>query len=74
MLRCAGSIATVEQRRNIFRGKNLGTAFTSAQKAEIKAGTFKGFFIGTFFICNKYSLTEEWIVPAVKNLFCQIIL
>lgn len=42
------SVISVEQRRNIFRGKNLGTAFTSAQKAEIKAGTFKGFFIGDY--------------------------
>ncbi|WP_304960033.1 hypothetical protein, partial [Bacteroides caecimuris] len=32
----------------IFRGKNLGTALTAAQKAEIKAGTFKGFFIGDY--------------------------
>ena len=42
------AIISVEQRRNIFRGKNLGTALTSAQKAEIKAGTFKGFFIGDY--------------------------
>lgn len=42
------SVISVEQRRNIFRGKNLGTAFTAVQKAEIKAGTFKGFFIGDY--------------------------
>ena len=42
------AVISVEQRRNIFRGKNLGTAFTAAQKAEIKAGTFKGFFIGDY--------------------------
>ena len=41
-------VISVEQRRNIFRGKNLGTAFTAAQKAQIKAGTFKGFFIGDY--------------------------
>ena len=23
-----------------------------------------------FLICNKYSLTEDWIISAVKNLFC----
>lgn len=40
--------ATVEMRRNIFRGKNLGPALTAAQKAEIKAGTFKGFFVGDY--------------------------
>lgn len=42
------SVISVEQRRNIFRGKNLGTALTTAQKAQIKAGTFKGFFIGDY--------------------------
>lgn len=42
------AVVSVEQRRNIFRGKNLGTALTAAQKAEIKAGTFKGFFIGDY--------------------------
>lgn len=42
------AVISVEQRRNIFRGKNLGTALTSAQKSEIKAGTFKGFFIGDY--------------------------
>lgn len=40
--------ATVEMRRNIFRGKNLGTSMTSAQKAEIKASTFKGMFPGDY--------------------------
>ncbi len=42
------AVISVEQRRNIFRGKNLGTALTTAQKAQIKAGTFKGFFIGDY--------------------------
>lgn len=42
------SCITLEQRRNIFRGKNLGTAYTAAQKAEVKAGTFKGLFIGDY--------------------------
>lgn len=42
------SVVSVEQRRTIFRGKNLGTALTTAQKSEIKAGTFKGFFIGDY--------------------------
>lgn len=42
------AVISVEQRRNIFRGKNLGTALTTAQKAQIRAGTFKGFFIGDY--------------------------
>lgn len=42
------SVASVEMRRNIFRGKNLGTAFTAEQKARIADGSFKGFFIGDY--------------------------
>lgn len=42
------AVISVEQRQNIFRGKNLGTALTTAQKAQIRAGTFKGFFIGDY--------------------------
>lgn len=42
------SVVSVEQRRTIFRGKNLGTALTTAQKSAIKAGIFKGFFIGDY--------------------------
>lgn len=42
------SVVSMEQRRTIFRGKNLGTALTTAQKSAIKAGTFKGFFIGDY--------------------------
>ena len=42
------AIVSAEQRRNVFRGKNLGTALTSEQKARIKDGTFKGFFIGDY--------------------------
>lgn len=38
----------VYQRRMFFRGKNLGPVFTEEQKAEIKAGTFKGMFIGDY--------------------------
>ena len=41
-------LATVEMRRRTFRGKDLGPVLTVAQKNEIKAGTFKGFFIGDY--------------------------
>lgn len=40
--------APVELRRVIFRGKNLGTALTAAQKAAIKDGSFKGMFLGDY--------------------------
>lgn len=40
--------APVELRRVLFRGKNLGTALTAAQKAAIKDGSFKGMFLGDY--------------------------
>ena len=42
------SFAPVELRRVIFRGKNLGTSLTAVQKAAIKAGSFKGMFLGDY--------------------------
>jgi len=40
--------APVELRRVLFRGKNLGTALTTVQKAAIKDGSFKGMFLGDY--------------------------
>ena len=37
-----------EQRRMIYRGKNLGAVVTEDQIANIKNGTFKGFFLGDY--------------------------
>lgn len=39
-------------RTSIYRGKNLGNAFTDEQKAHIADGTFKGFFIGDYWKIN----------------------
>ena len=44
------SFAPVELRRVFFRGKNLGTALTAAQKAVIKDGSFKGMFLGDYWV------------------------
>ena len=44
------SFAPVELRRVLFRGKNLGTALTAAQKAAIKDGSFKGMFLGDYLV------------------------
>lgn len=41
-------VISVEERRNTWRGKNLGSAVTSAQYDEIDAGTFKGMFLGDY--------------------------
>lgn len=39
-------------RTSIFRGKNLGSIFTDEQKAHIADETFKGFFIGDYWMIN----------------------
>ena len=42
------AFSTVEMRRTIFRGKNLGTVVTAEQKANIQNGSFKGLFLGDY--------------------------
>jgi len=42
----------VENRRMIFRGKNLGTSLTAGQKTEIQNGTFKDLFLGDYWVIN----------------------
>lgn len=37
---------------SIYRGKNLGTSYTSSQKAEVQAGTFDDLFIGDYWTIN----------------------
>jgi len=39
-----------EMHRMWFRGKNLGTSFTAAQKAAIQAGTFDDLFLGDYWV------------------------
>lgn len=54
-----------QQRRNIFRGKNLGSSYTAEQKARVADGSFKGFFIGDYWEKNgiKYRIVDinYWI-------------
>lgn len=44
-----------EQRRMIFRGKNLGSVLTSEQKTNIQNGTFKGFFLGDYWVIGGHT-------------------
>ena len=44
----------------IYRGKNLGDHVTDEQWAEITAGTFKGMYIGDYWIINDY----HWRIAA----------
>ena len=39
-----------EHHRNIFRGKNLGGSVTAEQKSAIQNGSFKGLFVGDYWV------------------------
>lgn len=41
-----------EVHRMIFRGKNLGTSFTSTQKTNVQNGTFKDLWLGDYWVIN----------------------
>ncbi len=45
----AGLVSAINH-RNVYRGKNLGTAITAAQKAAIQGGTFDDLFIGDYWV------------------------
>ena len=45
-------LISVENHRNFYRGKNLGTSFTTAQKAAIQAGTFDDMWVGDYWVIN----------------------
>lgn len=49
------AFAPVEMRRRIFRGKNLGTAFTAAQKAAVSNGTFTGLWLGDYWVIGGHT-------------------
>ena len=46
------SVMSVIMRRNIYRGKNLGTSVTPAQKTAITTGTFKDMYVGDYWVIN----------------------
>lgn len=48
----AGMVSGVNH-RNVYRGKNLGTSITDAQKAAISSGTFDNIFIGDYWTLNE---------------------
>lgn len=53
----AGMVSAIN-RRNVYRGKNLGTEITAAQKAAIQAGTFDDLFIGDYWVINGV----KWVI------------
>ena len=50
--RIDSSVFQASNHRNIYRGKNLGTAITAAQKAAISSGTFDDLFVGDYWTLN----------------------
>lgn len=55
----AGLVSST-QHRNVFRGKNLGTSITAAQKTAISSGTFDDLFIGDYWTINntRYDIAD----------------
>lgn len=43
-----GFVLPADMHRNFYRGKNLGTSVTTAQKAAIQNGTFNDLFVGDY--------------------------
>lgn len=41
-----------EMHRNIYRGKNLGSTYTAAQKTAVSTGTFEDLYIGDYWTIN----------------------
>ncbi len=53
----AGMVSAINH-RNIFRGKNLGSEITVAQKEAIQSGTFDDLFIGDYWTINGI----DWVI------------
>lgn len=60
----AGMVSSVNH-RNVYRGKNLGTSITSAQKAAIQAGTFDDLFIGDYWVINGVT----WVIADMDYFY-----
>lgn len=53
----AGLVSTI-QHRNVYRGKNLGTSVTAAQKTAIQNGSFDDLFIGDYWVIG----SKNWVI------------
>lgn len=60
----AGMVSAVNH-RNVYRGKNLGTSVSSAQKAAIQSGSFDDLFIGDYWVIN--GLT--WVIADMDYFY-----
>lgn len=51
--------------RNVYRGKNLGSSVTAAQKAAIQVGTFDDLFIGDYWVINGVT----WVIADMDYFY-----
>lgn len=56
---------SVINHRNVYRGKNLGSSVTAAQKAAIQAGTFNDLFIGDYWVINGVT----WVIADMDYFY-----
>lgn len=57
----AGLVSAIN-RRNVYRGKNLGATITAAQKSAIQAGTFDDLFIGDYWVIGGVN----WVIADIN--------
>ena len=60
----AGLVSAVNH-RNIYRGKNLGSSVTAAQKTAIQNGTFDDLFIGDYWVINSVT----WVIADMDYFY-----
>lgn len=51
--------------RNVYRGKNLGSSVTAAQKAAIQSGSFDDLFIGDYWVINGVT----WVIADMDYFY-----
>lgn len=59
----AGLVSAINH-RNVYRGKNLGSSITAAQKAAIQNGTFDDLFIGDYWVIGDVT----WVIADMDYL------
>ena len=60
----AGMVSYINH-RNVYRGKNLGTSVSSAQKAAIQSGSFDDLFIGDYWVIDGVT----WVIADMDYFY-----
>ena len=53
----SSAMSNAAYHNSIYRGKNLGSSLTAEQSAQIRAGTFKGLWLGDYWVINGHTHT-----------------